>query len=290
VYIALPKGGWQRLTTEEGVETVLLAEVEVVPPAQPPVTLHPLHQPFANGLTLMGVDYDTSLEGSRRVYLHWHRFGADDGDYDVLLYANDDVVTRSRLPQVPLGAYLTTAYDLPLTATPLQVELGAADGIVIRRLGPWGWPAGGRLTLPTPPPRSHYVDLGGEMLLAGVEYRRPSEDTVRVELRLVANKPILRDYVVSVRLTDEAGRLLSQDDSVPALGAIPTLKWIRGSSIYDVHFVSVPASAQAGPFGLSLVVYDAFTMRRLSLLDDRLAKLGAGVPLAELEFGGDGQQ
>jgi len=126
------------------------------------------------------------------------------------------------------------------------------------------------------------------MLLAGVEYRRLSEDTVRVELRLVAKKPIVRDYVVSVRLTDEAGRLLSQDDTVPALGALPTLKWIRGSSIADVHFVSLPAGDQVGTLRLSLIVYDAFTMRKLGVLDDRLAKLGPSVPLAQLELGEGG--
>jgi len=284
VYITLPEGGWQRLATEEGAETVPLAEVEVVPPPLRPVTLHPLHQPFASGLTLIGVDYDTSLEGTRRVYLHWHRFRFDVSDYDVLLYADDNLMARSRLPPVPLGAYLTTAHDLPLTAMPWQVELRSADDVISQRLGPWGWPRGGRLALPTPPLRSHYVDLGGEMLLVGAEYRRLPGDRVRVELRLVAKKPLLRDYVVSVRLTDEAGRPLSQDDTVPALGAIPTLKWIRGSSISDVHFVPLLASAPAGSLRLSLVVYDAFTMRPLSVLDDRLAKLGPSVPLAPLEL------
>jgi len=287
VYITLPEGGWRRLTTEEGGETVLLADVEVVSPTLRPITLHSLNQPFANGLTLIGVDYDTSLEGSRRVYLHWHRFRVDDGDYDVLLYAHDDVLARSRLPQVPLGTYLTTAHDLPLRPElvegHLQVELRSTDDVV-SRLGPWGWPRGGRLALPTSPPRSRYVDLGGEMLLAGVEYRRLPGDTVRVELRLMAKKPLLRDYVVSVRLTDGAGRPLSQDDTVPALGAIPTLKWIRGSSISDVHFVSVPVGAQVGTLRLSLIVYDAFTMRKLGVLDDRLAKLGPSVPLAQLEL------
>lgn len=288
VYVTLPEGGWQRLTTEEGGETVPLAEVAVVPPAFRPVTLHPLHQPFVTGLTLMGVDYDTSLEGTQRVYLHWHRFRAGSGDCDVLLYANDDVLARSRLPQVPLGTYFTTAHDLPLTGMPLQVELRSTDDVVSRGLGPWGQPKGGRFSLPTPPPRSHYVDLGGEMLLAGVEYRRLPGDTVRVALRLVAKKPILHDYVVSVRLTDESGRLLSQDDTVPALGAIPTLKWIRASSIADVHFVPVPIGAQAGTLRLSLILYDAFTMQPLGVLDDRLAKLGPSVPLARLELGEDG--
>ena len=282
VYITLPEGGWQRLTTEEDTETVPLAEVEVMPAALRPITLLPLHQPFACGLALMGVDYDTSLEGTRRVYLHWHRFETEDGDYDVLLYANDAVVTRSRLPQIPLGSYLTTAYDLPVTVMPLQVELRSADHVTSQRLGPWNWLLGGRLALPAPSPRSHYVVLGGEILLAGVEYRRLPGDTVRVELRLVAKKPLLRDYVVSVRLTDEAGRLLSQDDTVPALGAIPTLKWIRGSSVSDVHFLPLPTGAQVGPLRLSLIVYDAFTMRTLAVLDDRLAKLGPSVPLARM--------
>ncbi len=288
VYITLPEGGWQRLTTEEGDESVLLAEMEVVSPTLRPVTLHPLNQPFASGVTLIGVDYDTSLQESRRVYLHWRRFRADDSNYDVLLYAGDNIATRSHLPQAPLDTYLTTAHDLPLAATPLQLELRSADDAANQRLSPWNWPLGGRLILPTPPPRSHYVDLGGEMILASVEYRRLPEDTVRVELRLVAKKPLLRDYVVSVRLTDGAGRLLSQDDTVPALGTIPTLKWIRGSSIADVHFVPVPVGAQAGPLRLSLIVYDAFTMRKLGVLDDRLAKLGHSVPLAQLEFGGGG--
>jgi 4-amino-4-deoxy-L-arabinose transferase-like glycosyltransferase len=294
VYITLPEGGWQRLTTQEGREAVPLAEVQVVPPALRPVTLHPLHQPFADGLTLIGVDYDTSLEGARRVYLHWHRFRASNGDYDVLLYGGDSLLARSRLPQVPLGTYLTTAHDLPLIGLPLQVELRSASDVVSRRLGPWGWTKGGRLVLPIPSPQSHYVDLGGEMLLAGVEYRRSPKlqpgDTVKVELRLVAKKPILHDYVVSVRLTDEAGRLLSQDDTVPALGAIPTLKWIRGSSIGDAHFVRVPIGAQAGTLKLSLIVYDAFTMRPLGVLDDRLVKLGPSVPLARLELGEDGSE
>jgi hypothetical protein len=283
VYITPPEGGWQRLKTEVGDETVPLSEVEVIPAALRPVTLHPLHQPFANRLSLIGVDYDTSLQGSRRVYLHWHRFGAEYSDCDVLLYAGGVLVARNRLPQVPLDAYLTTAIDLPMTATPLRMELRSSDDAIVPRLGPWKWPLGGRLALPIPSPQDRYVDLGGEMLLVGVEHRRLGGDRVRVELQLVAEEPLLRDYVVSVHLTDEAGRLLSQDDTVPALGAIPTLKWIRGSSVSDVHLVSVPTGGEEGSLRLSLIVYDAFTMRKLGILDDRLAKLGASVPLVRLE-------
>jgi len=146
----------------------------------------------------------------------------------------EHLVERNRLPQVPLDAYLTKTIDLPMTATPLQMELRSSDDALVRRLGPWRWPLGGRLALPIPSPRDRYVDLGGEILLVGVEHRRLQGDTIRVELHLVAKEPLLRDYVVSVHLTDEAGRLLSQDDTVPALGAIPTLKWIRGSSVFDV--------------------------------------------------------
>ena len=281
VYITLPEGGWQRLRTQDGTEAVPLAEVEVLPPSFPPVTLHPLHQPFASGLTLVGVDYDTSVEGTQRVYLHWRRFRAGDGDCEVLLYAGDSLVATSHLPRIPLGTYLTTSHDLSLGAMTLQVELRAA-GEVVPRLGPWGWSRRGRLALPAPDPQARYVDLGGEMLLVGAGCRRQLGDSVRVELKLVAKKPILRDYVVSVRLTDEAGRLVSQDDTVPALGAIPSLKWIRGSSIADVHFVTIPAGVRSG--SLNLILYDAFTMHKLSVLDDRLAKLGPSVPLGQVEL------
>jgi len=63
-------------------------------------------------------------------------------------------------------------------------------------------------------------------------------------------------------------------------GAIPTLKWLRGTVVTDRHRVTLPPDA-SGPASLRVAVYDAFTLEPLIVLDDRLLKLGQG-QLAEL--------
>jgi hypothetical protein len=72
------------------------------------------------------------------------------------------------------------------------------------------------------------------------------------------------------------------DDGVPAIGAMPTFKWIRGSQVTDVHLIRVLAGA-SGEAELTLGVYDAFTTRDLPPLDERIARLQrAGVPLQRI--------
>lgn len=281
VYVTFHDGSWKRFTTEEGKGTVTLREVKVAASSVPPVTLHPLHRPFANGVTLVGVDYDDSLEG-RRVYLHWHCPSFATDGCDVLLYANGQVADRHRLPRFS-GGYLTTAHDLPTGVASLELELYLTDGAVIPQLGPWHWPMVSRLALPTPSQRGRYVNLGGEMVLTGAEWHEPirAGDVMALDLRFLALRPIVHDYTVSVRLADVKGRWRVQDDSTPALGAIPTLKWIRGTSVVDRHFLAVPPDATSGEAELSLIVYDAFTLRPLAILDQRLAKLGPSVPLGK---------
>jgi hypothetical protein len=82
-----------------------------------------------------------------------------------------------------------------------------------------------------------------------------------------------RDYIISTSLTgvNADGRWAWRDlhDTVPALGAIPTLKWIRGSSVLDPHRVNVPVEAPDVPVVGSLLMYDHFTQRSLPNLDER---------------------
>jgi hypothetical protein len=54
------------------------------------------------------------------------------------------------------------------------------------------------------------------------------------------------------------------------LGAIPTLKWIRGSMVLDPHRMAIPADASAVPVVSSFLIYDHFTQRLLPPLDERL--------------------
>jgi hypothetical protein len=62
-------------------------------------------------------------------------------------------------------------------------------------------------------------------------------------------------------------------DSVPALGAIPTLKWVIGSAVSDLHLVRVSEDAPAGQeIGALLCIYDVFNGRPVPILDDRIGQ------------------
>ncbi len=286
-YIPQPDGGWQRLTTPEGAETVSLGQVQVAPGEDFAVTLHPLYQPTGGGPALVGVDYDTTLAGQRRIYLHWRQPAYAREPSQAVLYSGFEEVARLSLPQVPAGASFTVACDLPVEMTALRLEVRTAGGEQRSWLGPWSWPLAGRLILPKPPAGSHYVPLDGSMIfLGGNVAPEPwlAGSVQRVAVHWLGVRPLLRDYDVSISLADEAGGWFTQHDSVPALGAVPTLKWLRGSRVTDAHFVPVPEDAAPGTATLRLTVYDAFTLRPLTPLDERIIRLGVGatVPLGDV--------
>jgi len=68
----------------------------------------------------------------------------------------------------------------------------------------------------------------------------------------------------------------SKHDGTPALGAIPTLKWLEGWSVRDRHTVSLMEGQGLDGAVVRLEVYDAFTHRSLAALDDRYVRLGQG--------------
>jgi hypothetical protein len=94
-------------------------------------------------------------------------------------------------------------------------------------------------------------------------------------MTFAGTRALTHDYTVSVSLQGEADSWRTQYDGTPALGAIPTLKWIRGIVVRDEHALPLPSGASGNGL-LRLTVYDAFTMRPLSVLDERLARLGQG--------------
>ncbi|HID87838.1 MAG TPA: DUF2723 domain-containing protein, partial [Anaerolineae bacterium] len=125
VYVTLLEGGWQRLTASSGGDAVQLAQVEVGGATAPPVTMHPLYQPFADGPTLVGVDYDASRPEGLRVYLHWWvpRFRVPTSDLRVHLYANGQRVAEGRLAAAGAPFTLTTAHDVPPDITNPELEV-----------------------------------------------------------------------------------------------------------------------------------------------------------------------
>jgi len=100
-----------------------------------------------------------------------------------------------------------------------------------------------------------------------------------LDLRFLASRPLTRDVVVSVQMTGEGYTWKATADSVPALGAIPTLKWIAGSQVADRHIVDIPPDAPPGPATVSVILYDHFTQQPLALLDPQLIQQGQSIPL-----------
>jgi hypothetical protein len=258
----------ERFTTAEGSDAVRLERVRLHPSTTRPVTRHPCFARFVGGPTLIGTDYDIGLDGRVRVYLHWMGPGRA---ADLHLTGDDDaMLIRSRVPALERGQYATVTVDRPGIPTRLAVLGG--EGPRRRNLL-----FGGALRLPRPRPAERYVPFGDAMVLTG--FNGPSGKLdggteVTLRLRFCGQRPVERDYIVSTALTglnaDGTWAWRESHDTVPALGAVPTLKWIHASCILDPHHMTIPDDAPVVPTVGSLVVYDHFTQRTLPPLDERL--------------------
>lgn len=223
----------------------------VTPAARPPVTQHPSWRPIADpddGRRLAGYDWDETLPGRRRLYLHWRT----EGGY----FSEVRDISGSRMAELP------------------------------RWTGAWGL----RYLFAFPEDRgAHYVPFGQDIvwtgMASGIDEPIAPGQTVRLSPMLRAGSPINRDLIVSVRLIGYAPEGVQWswsdlDDGVPAMGAIPTLKWITGSEVTDPHWLEVSFEATEGQtVGAILRLYDAFTGRPLPILDERISQEMPWVPL-----------
>ena len=75
----------------------------------------------------------------------------------------------------------------------------------------------------------------------------------------------MTDDIVSARVDGDGFH--AAHDGVPALGTLPTLKWIRGAWITDRHPISL--GDYGGPLRGSVLVYNSFTQQPLPALDER---------------------
>ena len=257
-----------RLVTGDGSGTVQLDTIRVRPSTTRPVSEHPRFLRFAGGPTLIGVDYEVGRGGQPRTYLHWA--GPGEVARLQLISTDDAVLTTGRVPALERGQYATTALDRP--GIPARL-------IVLGEDGPRRWNFLFRRAIRLPSRRSdgRYVPLGDGMVLVGFDAPETgldpgSESTL--SLHLYGQRALERDYIVSAALTgvnpDGTWAWRTADDSVPALGAIPTLKWIQGSAIVDPHRMTIPVDGSDVPVVGSFSVYDHFTQRLLPPLDERI--------------------
>ena len=206
-----------------------------------------------NAYGLIGYDWDHTLEGRDRLYLHWAG-GFADGYWTTVV---DDAASA--------------ALDLPPYRGPW--------GVSVRH---WRFPRG--------QDGGHYVPLGQGIVwtggtLNGLSAAAGESLTLNQEFR--SGRPINRDYVVSVRLIG-----LEPDgfhwawwdlqDAVPGMGGIPTLKWVEGSLVRSPHRVTVSPEAPPGQVLTgALTLYDSFTRRPLPILDERITAGQPWIPLCQ---------
>jgi len=285
-------GGFESLPAAGGEYAVTLTWLELESPTHAPFTLHRQSVPFSAGPTLVGVDYDRSVPNALRVYLRWQGpaegspsrsgEGPGEGSLQAWVRSADGVVAGASLPSLPAGAYQTIAVDLRgSVGGPLHLAL-VGDGQVRTAAGPWGWSVQ-EVRLPTSAPDARFVPLGDEMALVGVTAKRPLRlppaapgETMAVDVTLVALRPLTTDDHTSVRLMGADGHWLDSHDSQPALGAVPTLKWIRGSRVVDRHLLSVPEDFTGGEVWATLVAYEGFRMTDLVPMDGRFVQVPLG--------------
>ncbi len=263
--------GFEPLPTDRGEQFTTLTWLDIEPSRNAPFTLHPWYVTFTGGPILVGSDYDRTDPSTLRLYLHWRWPGPGDTDevtVRVRALGGDEAVAV--LPPMQAGTYQTTVLDLPGTARGLLfISLTDPTGQVRQAAGPWGWPME-QLPLPIPPGDVRFVPLGDAMAVVGARFFPvlPGKETA-MDVVLVGLRPLTDDIATSVRLTDETGRYLGAHDCQPALGMVPTLKWIAGSRIVDRHRIPIPADWGGGAVQATVVAYERFRLTPLPPLDNR---------------------
>ncbi|MEZ4592902.1 MAG: glycosyltransferase family 39 protein [Chloroflexota bacterium] len=237
---------------------------------------------FADGLTLLaaGVDRQEIAPGqSLLVVLKW-RSERDDlpaleprvalvqgdevlvesvmapaqGRYPTNLWRAGEVVLAHRFLPIPaeaagpvqlvvaVGDEETAVTNITITATARQFTQPPVDVLVNETLGDSAVLLGYSL--------SQTEFAGDEALSVTLVWR-------------AADLPFSSNYAVFVHLLDEAGNLIGQHDSLPVNGSRPTMGWLPGEYLVDVHEVALRDPAFTGRANLVVGLYDPVTGTRL---------------------------
>ena len=112
------------------------------------------------------------------------------------------------------------------------------------------------LTQPPDARRTLNISLGGVVtLLTAYFSAQPIENGVSVRLVWRDDRPHLSPYSVFVHLDAAGGRLVAQQDGVPAAGLLPTEHWQPGMLIDDRHGLIVPRGTPSGSYVLHVGMY-----------------------------------
>ena len=112
--------------------------------------------------------------------------------------------------------------------------------------------------------------LANQVTLAAYELNQTSVkvgETTPMTLYWQPETLFREDYKVFVQLLGQDGRIIAQQDKLPANGTRPTTGWILNEIIYDSYELIIPTDAPAGTYQLITGLYNAQTGQRLTLAD-----------------------
>lgn len=240
--------GFVQYADASGAQFPVASRTLVAAPSAPPATTRPMRWPAscvgADRPTLIGVDYDLGIPDKMRVYTHWATG-----------------VVASITLRSPATAPAVLALPAASGCTTLIFDTAPANGLVLEVDGV-------ALPLPDPRPGERYLPFADGVTLTGARIR---DDDAAVTLDWLSGRALTTDYKISARIgSGPSGR----HDGTPALGAIPTLKWIAGTRVSDVHPMPLRSEERFKGVG-DVKVYDNFSQLPLPLLDPRYERDGA---------------
>jgi hypothetical protein len=247
MYQANP-GGFTQLKERGGEDFAPSTRIMVTPASQPPATQHELGTRFTNQAILLGVDYDTGLDNRLRLLTHW-QLAPVTATVTIQDAAGNAIAAPFTLPAAQgERKYFCLVFDIPPQR---NVSLAMAGEAV-------------PVHLPDVSAGERYIPFADQMVLVGSSTSWVG-DQLKVDLRWLAARAITTDDIVSARVDGDGFH--AAHDGVPALGTLPTLKWIRGAWITDRHPISL--GDYRGPLHGSVLVYNSFTQQQLPALDER---------------------
>ncbi|MBN2471406.1 MAG: DUF2723 domain-containing protein, partial [Anaerolineae bacterium] len=254
------------LYTPGGERRVAIADVEVQPSALPPVTAHNMHTPFDDHLLLAGYDYDLSLPGRARLYLHWQLCGSEAGSaYTITINSLGHGLAQGQLTTGIVAGFVTTAYDIPDTAAAHGVEITIMlSGEPLDVRGAWQLPIQAAVYLPPLQARTHYIPLG-DIIITGYAQQEgaPESSTTRLRITIRSTQPQTQD------MTLKAITAAGLTETPPLGGMLPSLKWGWQTTFTDT--LLVPAQPAPGAEeAITLTLYDAFTSETWPVFDPAL--------------------
>jgi hypothetical protein len=188
------------------------------------------------------------------------------------------------------GAWLVTWQDGvldPAGFVPYFLDRGGAEQPAAEKFWHVGlrhWRLRPDASFPAAPVPAHEQGANFDHKLALLGWDDPRDGQLTVYWRVL--NTLTQDYRVSLILEDAQGREVGRWDGRPAGYDYPTTRWQPGQEVFGRYPLPLPADAPAGPYTLTLAIYDEANPEGLDLRDAADNPAGKRVRLGPLRLDG----